>query len=248
MKLDAAQTPDLPLPLAEPSSEPARSRAEASDPPRAGAALGAAMKTAPQARQWPSLPARPTLADVFTSRLHVPRFGLPMAVAPHGIQCATLALRAGIGEEIVLALLLHDIGLALNRADHGWWGAQLIEPYVSERVTWAIRHHQALRFFADPEVGYEYPAMYRELFGEGYEPPAYIKATYEQARRHPHYMAARQVTLYDDYGFAPGAPIDMTPFLDIIGRNFRQPEEGLGFDASPTAHMWRAILDPDRVF
>ena len=25
-------------------------------------------------------------------------------------------------------------------------------------------------------------------------------------------------------------------------------KEGLGFDGSPTAHMWRAILDPDRPF
>ena len=35
--------------------------------------------------------------------------------------------------------LPHDIGLAVNRPDHGWWGAQLVEPYVTERVTWAIR-------------------------------------------------------------------------------------------------------------
>ena len=33
---------------------------------------------------------------------------------------------------------------------------------------------------------------------------------------------------------------------DIIGRNFRQPEEGLGFDGSPVAHMWRTIIWPTR--
>ena len=33
-------------------------------------------------------------------------------------------------------------------------------------------------------------------------------------------------------------------FTDIIGRNFRQPKEGLGFDNSPVAHMWRAMIRP----
>jgi hypothetical protein len=35
-------------------------------------------------------------------------------------------------------------------------------------------------------------------------------------------------------------------FTDIIGRNFRQPEEGLGFDSSPVAHMWRTIIWPTK--
>jgi hypothetical protein len=34
-------------------------------------------------------------------------------------------------------------------------------------------------------------------------------------------------------------------FLDIIGRHFKQPKEGLGFDSSPSAHMWRSIAMPD---
>jgi len=38
----------------------------------------------------------------------------------------------------------------------------------------------------------------------------------------------------------------LDPFLDIIGRNFRQPAEGLGNDNSPTAHMWRTIIDPNK--
>ena len=34
-------------------------------------------------------------------------------------------------------------------------------------------------------------------------------------------------------------------FEDIIGRNFRQPKEGLGFDGSPVAHMWRSMIWPN---
>jgi mono/diheme cytochrome c family protein len=52
--------------------------------------------------------------------------------------------------------------------DHGWWGAQMLAPYVSEKVSWAIRYHQALRFSPDESVGYKYPEFYVELFGPNY--------------------------------------------------------------------------------
>ncbi len=34
-------------------------------------------------------------------------------------------------------------------------------------------------------------------------------------------------------------------FEDVVGRNFRQPPEGLGFDGSPVAHMWRTMIWPN---
>ena len=40
-------------------------------------------------------------------------------------------------------------------------------------------------------------------------------------------------------------PTVSTLFVDIIGRHFKQPKEGLGFDkSSPVAHMWRTIIWP----
>ena len=35
-------------------------------------------------------------------------------------------------------------------------------------------------------------------------------------------------------------------FEDIIGRNFKQPAEGLGWDNTPASHMWRTIMMPTR--
>ena len=56
-------------------------------------------------------------------------------------------------EKTILACLLHDISNAIFiKSDHGYWGAQLVEPYVDEEVSWAIRAHQALRFFPDESV------------------------------------------------------------------------------------------------
>ena len=54
------------------------------------------------------------------------------------------------------------------------------------------------------------------------------------------------ITVNDTYGFDASVNPSLDDFVDIIGRNFRQPKEGLGYDNSPSAHMWRSLLNPDR--
>jgi hypothetical protein len=186
----------------------------------------------------PRMPDKPTLLDFFTYRF---------APANHLLQSARLAQKSGASEKIILACLLHDIAIAgFIRSDHGYWGAQLLEPYVDEEVSWAIRYHQALRFFADEAVGYAYPDMYVKLFGPDYKPEPYIERAYREAREHRWYMTARLICVNDLYSFDPTVQVRLEEFTDIVGRNFRQPKEGLGFDGSPTAHMWRTIIAPTR--
>jgi len=186
----------------------------------------------------PAMPAKPTLIDFFKNRF---------ASLNHLLQSAALALKNGHNEKIVLACLLHDIGVAsFIRCDHGYWGAQMIEPYVDEEVSWAVRMHQALRFFPDESVGYEYPQQYINNFGADYKPEPYIVREYERARNHKWYMSARMICVNDIYSFDPNAKVNLDDFVDIVGRNFRQPEEGLGFDDSPSAHMWRTLMWPTR--
>ena len=185
----------------------------------------------------PKMPERPTLMDFFKYR-----FG----PANHLLQSARHAVRAGMEEKVVLACLVHDIGvIGFIRADHGYWGAQLIEPYVSERVAFAVKYHQALRFYPDPSVGYEYPEVYYGLFGVDYVPAPHIRAAYDYARNHKWYMDARLVTTNDFYAFDPNVEISVDEFTDIIGRHFKQPREGLGHDNTPVSHMWRTIVNPD---
>jgi hypothetical protein len=109
-----------------------------------------------------------------------------------------------------------------------------------------VRAHQALRFYPDESVGYEYPEVYVRMFGADYRPDPYIDRDYQAARNHRWYMTARLVTLYDYYAFDPEVVVDIEEFTDIIGRNFRQPEEGLGMDNSPTSHMWRTMIAPTK--
>ena len=187
----------------------------------------------------PKMPERPTLLDFYRLRFGDITFR-------HLVQSAKHALDAGQDEKIVMACLLHDIANgALIRSDHGYWGAQLVAPYVDEEVAWAVRYHQALRYYADDSVGYRYPDAYLRFFGADYAPPDYIRRDYEAARAHRWYMSARLVTIYDIYSF--DAPLDFDPDIltDIIGRNFKQPKEGLGFDGSPVAHMWRTMIWPN---
>jgi hypothetical protein len=182
------------------------------------------------------MPEKPTLIDFFNHRF------VPLA---HLLQSAALAKKRGASEEIILACLLHDAGQGLMTTDHGWWGAQIIEPYVSERVTFAVKYHQALRFYPDPDVGYEYPESYFQTFGVDYVPLPHVQAAYKFARNHKWYMDARLVTTNDLYAFDPDVQVSVDEFTDIIGRHFRQPGEGLGYDDTPVSHMWRTMINPD---
>ena len=197
------------------------------------------LNTVPEGKveHLPAMPAAPTLLDFFELRF--------VRTRNHCFQSANKAQERGADEEIVLACLLHDVVQELIRSDHGYWGAQLFEPYVPERTSFAIKYHQALRFYADSEAGYEYPDLYKRIFGEDYVPAPHVQAAYKLAREHRWYDAPREVTVSDLYAFDPKAVVTIDPFVDLIGRHFKQPKEGLGNDGSAVAHMWRTIGNPD---
>lgn len=187
----------------------------------------------------PQMPEKPTLIDFFNLRFSPSK--------QHLLQSADLARRNGLPEKMVLACLLHDISvIAFFRPDHGYWGAQMLEPYVDEEVAWAIRMHQPLRFFADESVGYAYPEAYAKRFGDDYQVDPYIQRDYEYARNHKWYMSARMICLNDLYSFDPDRVVAVEDFEDIIGRHFKQPAEGLGNDNTPASHMWRTLRRPAR--
>jgi len=187
----------------------------------------------------PPMPERPTLADFY--RLRLSKNG-----TNHMLQSAKVARENGLDEKVIMACLVHDIAIAgLLSANHGYWGAQLVGPYVDEEVAWAIEKHEALRYYPDESVGYSYPQAYVEYFGPDYRPPEYLRREAEAARRHRWYMTSRLISINDIYSFDPDVAVDFDEFEDVVGRNFRQPAEGLGFDGSPVAHMWRTMIWPN---
>lgn len=190
----------------------------------------------------PRMPEKPTLIDFFNYRFKPCN---PIAYQ-HLTASAKLAYDDNLDEKVIMACLLHDIANGvLIRSDHGYWGAQLIEPYVDEEISWAVKYHQALRYVADESVGYAYPDSYNKFFGSDYDPPKYIHKDAEYARNHKWYMTARYVTMYDLYFFEATEVTPVEFFEDIINRHFKQPAQGLGFDDSPSAHMWRTMIWPN---
>ena len=123
----------------------------------------------------------------------------------------------------------------------------MIEPYVDEEVS--LGGEARTRHCASFPTRRSATSIRRctaRLFGDDYKPEPYIVAEYERARKHKWYMTSRLITLNDIYSFDPNAKVNLDDFVDIIGRNFKQPKEGLGFDNSPSAHMWRTIMWPTR--
>jgi predicted HD phosphohydrolase len=59
----------------------------------------------------------------------------------HSLQTATRALRDGADDDLVVCALLHDVGDLLAPDNHGAFAASLLQPYVSERNAWIVRHH-----------------------------------------------------------------------------------------------------------
>ena len=188
----------------------------------------------------PTMPERPTLRDFFELRFS-------KIARAHLLQSAKVARENGLDEKVIMACMLHDIAIAgLLSSNHGYWGAQMVGPYVDAEVAWAIEKHEALRYFPDESLGYTYPQAYIDYFGPDYDPPEYIKREHEAARQHRWYMTSRLITINDVYSFDSAAVVDFGEFEDMVGRNFRQPAEGLGFDGSPVAHMWRTMIWPNK--
>ena len=186
----------------------------------------------------PRMPANPTLQDFFELRF---------APANHVLQSATRALKTGMSEEVILACLLHDTIQTLMKADHGWWGAQLYEPYVPEKTSFAIRYHQALRFYADSEAGYEYPESYFRIFGTDYQPPPHIEAAYKFVRNHKWYMGAQAGNGQRPLLIRIRMPwCRSTRSLISSGDTSSSRKEGLGNDNSSVAHMWPDHHQPRR--
>jgi predicted HD phosphohydrolase len=65
----------------------------------------------------------------------------------HSLQGATRALRAGESEEMIIAVLLHDIGDELAPHSHSEMAAAVLRPFVSERLYWIVKHHGIFQMY-----------------------------------------------------------------------------------------------------
>ena len=96
------------------------------------------------------------LGDIFHRRGGEEYLGEPVTMAQHMLQGATFAEQQGLGEDIIVAALLHDIGhftseFGTYRTDdtqdrhHEEAGAQVLAAFFPTLVTDCVRHHVAAK-------------------------------------------------------------------------------------------------------
>ena len=144
-------------------------------------------------KRLPPMPEKPTLIDFFNLRFH--------QTSNHVLQSANRAMKNGMTEEIILACLLHDTVQELIKVDHGWWGAQLYEPYVSEKVASrsAITRRCVSTRTRRRVTSIRICIATCSARTTSREP--YIEANYKFVRNHKWYMEPRMVTVNDLYAF-----------------------------------------------
>ena len=73
--------------------------------------------------------------------------GYKISRLEHSLQGATRAFRAGEADEMIVAVLLHDIGDELAPYSHSEMAAAILRPFVSEKFYWIVKHHGVFQMY-----------------------------------------------------------------------------------------------------
>ncbi len=129
----------------------------------------------------------------------------------HSLQSASRASRDGRDEEYVVCALLHDIGDTLASANHAELAATVLEPFVSERNHWVVKHHAIFQgYYFFHHLGLD-------------------KNLRDRYRDHPHWKdCAEFCEKYDQNCFDPGYDtLPLTAFEPVVRRVFAKPRRSL---------------------
>lgn len=141
--------------------------------------------------------------------------GETVSLLEHALQTAALAERDRVGDELVVAALLHDIGRLLapepeppggpghENVGHAWLAARF-GPTVAEPVR---LHVAAKRYLCAVVPGYEKrlsPASRRSLKAQG---GPMSRAEADEFKRQPHRDAALRLRRWDDEAKVVGLPL-----------------------------------------
>ena len=133
--------------------------------------------------------------------------GYQISRLEHCLQGATRAHRAGESDEMIVAVLLHDIGDELATYSHSEMAAAILRPFVSERLYWIVKHHGVFQMY-----------YYAHHCGGD-------RNSREIYRDHPWYQDAIDFCHhYDQNCFDPDYPSEPLEFFEpIVRRVMSQP-------------------------
>ena len=73
--------------------------------------------------------------------------GYKISRLAHCLQGATRAYRAGESDEMIVTVLLHDIGDELAPHSHSEMAAAILRPFVSDKLYWIVKHHGIFQMY-----------------------------------------------------------------------------------------------------
>jgi predicted HD phosphohydrolase len=172
--------------------------------------------------------------------------GEPVTELAHSLQCAELARDVGADDELQLACLLHDVGrfavdprLIFDKKDraaganpdakgHHDVGADLIAPYVPERVAWLVRMHaDAKRYLCAVEPGYWDTLTPGSRFTLTLQGGVMTPAAVAGLTRHPWLADAVRLRRWDDLAKVPDRPTrPLEAWAPLLRRYFSLPRGG----------------------
>ena len=129
----------------------------------------------------------------------------------HSLQTASRAHRDGRDEEYVVCALLHDIGDTLAPANHADMAATLLQPFVSEKNYWMVKHHGIVQ-------GYYF-----------FEHLGLDKNLRDSLREHPHYAATEEFCrVYDQVSFNPNyESMPLEAFIPLLESVLSAPKKSI---------------------
>lgn len=169
--------------------------------------------------------------------------GEPVSELAHSLQCADLAREGGADEELVLACLLHDVGryavdqsLVFDSKERGHaaragarghhdMGAELIAPWVPERVAWLVRMHaDAKRYLCATEPGYYDALTPASTHTLGLQGGAMSAEEAARLAAHPWLGDALRLRRWDDYAKVVGKPTSpLHAWEPLLRKYFTEP-------------------------
>lgn len=176
----------------------------------------------------------------------------------HAYQCAEEAMKNDWSEEVIVASFLHDFGKLIRRQNHCWFGAEMLKPYISEKMYFLILWHFDIVDIMPTDdkrierSGLVHPSQstkdlwynaqaFRDSRGRKQQR---LALDMEPILNHPWYEELSQVRQCDDFGRVPHRIPNIRAELEpIVNRHVKFLPGGLGNDGTSADRLWQTVVE-----
>jgi predicted HD phosphohydrolase len=104
-------------------------------------------------------------------------------VLEHSLQSFYIACRESHDVDLILAALFHDVGKAIKSYGHEDYSVDILNPYLSPKSLWLIKHHMRVWAYLDGSM--RKLSKVRDLSGHPWFPELCQLTRYDKAGRNP---------------------------------------------------------------